>query len=49
LACDLDTVPGLPLLLLARFLDALPIRQFLRRGDHWEERFVSEGRWSTVP
>ncbi len=37
----LDTLPGAPLLLLANeFLDALPIRQFVRRGDGWTERFV---------
>jgi NADH dehydrogenase [ubiquinone] 1 alpha subcomplex assembly factor 7 len=37
----LDTVPHAPLLLLANeFLDALPIRQFVRRGEAWTERFV---------
>ncbi len=37
----LDTVPHAPLLLLANeFLDALPIRQFIRRGEGWTERFV---------
>ncbi len=37
----LDTVPHAPLLLLANeFLDALPIRQFVRRGDGWTERHV---------
>jgi NADH dehydrogenase [ubiquinone] 1 alpha subcomplex assembly factor 7 len=37
----LDSVPHAPLLLLANeFLDALPIRQFLRRGDGWTERYV---------
>ena len=37
----LDTLPDAPLLLLANeFLDALPIRQFVRRGDGWTERFV---------
>ncbi len=37
----LDTVPHVPLLLLANdFLDALPIRQFVRRGGDWTERFV---------
>ena len=35
-----DLPPG-PLLLLANeFLDALPIRQFVRRGSEWTERFV---------
>jgi len=37
----LDTVPHAPLLLLANeFLDALPIRQFVRRADGWTERHV---------
>jgi len=37
----LDTVPHAPLLLLANeFLDALPIRQFVRRGSTWTERYV---------
>ena len=37
----LDTLPEAPLLLLANeFLDALPIRQFIRRGDGWTEYFV---------
>ena len=37
----LDTVPHAPLLLLANeFLDALPIRQFVRRGNAWTERYV---------
>ncbi|HTB46189.1 MAG TPA: SAM-dependent methyltransferase [Acetobacteraceae bacterium] len=37
----LDTLPHAPLLLLANeFLDALPIRQFVRRGGEWMERFV---------
>ncbi|HLJ06009.1 MAG TPA: SAM-dependent methyltransferase [Acetobacteraceae bacterium] len=42
----LATLPDGPLLLLANeFLDALPIRQFLRRGDAWVERFVEKGRF----
>ena len=28
------------------FLDALPIRQFVRRGDGWTERFVAGGQWA---
>ena len=36
-----DTVPPGPMVLLANeFLDALPIRQFVRREDGWAERFV---------
>jgi NADH dehydrogenase [ubiquinone] 1 alpha subcomplex assembly factor 7 len=46
----LDTVPHAPLLLLANeFLDALPIRQFVRRGDLWMERFVEDGRFVECP
>jgi SAM-dependent MidA family methyltransferase len=42
----LDTLPDLPLLLLANeFLDALPIRQFVRRGARWSERFVADQRF----
>ena len=38
-----DLPPG-PLILLANeFLDALPIRQFVRRGAGWAERFVEGG------
>jgi NADH dehydrogenase [ubiquinone] 1 alpha subcomplex assembly factor 7 len=37
----LDTVPNGPIILLGNeFLDALPIRQFVRRGSGWTERFV---------
>jgi SAM-dependent MidA family methyltransferase len=37
----LDTVPDGPMLLLANeFLDALPIRQLVQRGQQWTERFV---------
>jgi NADH dehydrogenase [ubiquinone] 1 alpha subcomplex assembly factor 7 len=36
-----DVAEG-PLILIANeFLDALPIRQFVRRGDHWLERCVT--------
>lgn len=42
----LATVPGQPMILLANeFLDALPIRQFVRRGAGWAERFVADGAW----
>jgi len=41
----LATLPEGPLLLLANeFLDALPIRQFVRRGPGWTERYVMETR-----
>jgi SAM-dependent MidA family methyltransferase len=43
---SLDTVPDRPLLLLGNeFLDALPIRQFVRRAGDWFERYVAEGRF----
>ncbi|HXA24263.1 MAG TPA: SAM-dependent methyltransferase [Acetobacteraceae bacterium] len=42
----LDTLPDAPILLLANeFLDALPIRQFVRHGGRWFERFVDQGRF----
>jgi SAM-dependent MidA family methyltransferase len=42
----LDTVPEGPLIVLANeFVDALPIRQFIRRGEAWRERLIaSDGR-----
>jgi NADH dehydrogenase [ubiquinone] 1 alpha subcomplex assembly factor 7 len=44
-----DTVPQGPLLVVANeFLDALPIRQFVRRRDRWMERFVAEGRFVEI-
>jgi NADH dehydrogenase [ubiquinone] 1 alpha subcomplex assembly factor 7 len=47
---ELATVPRQPMILLANeFLDALPIRQFVRRGTGWTERFVDAGRWIEQP
>jgi SAM-dependent MidA family methyltransferase len=40
-----DLPPGPMILLANEFLDALPIRQFVRRGAGWAERFVEEGRF----
>jgi NADH dehydrogenase [ubiquinone] 1 alpha subcomplex assembly factor 7 len=46
---DFSSVPVLPMILLANeFLDALPIRQFVRRGAGWTERFVTAGQWVEV-
>ena len=46
----LDALPPGPLLLLANeFLDALPIRQFVRRGDGWTERYVADGAFVEHP
>jgi NADH dehydrogenase [ubiquinone] 1 alpha subcomplex assembly factor 7 len=37
----IDTLPEAPLLLVANeFLDALPIRQFIRTGPAWQERMI---------
>ncbi|WP_207536866.1 SAM-dependent methyltransferase [Sabulicella rubraurantiaca] len=45
-----EDLPGGPLILLGNeFLDALPIRQFIRRGRTWMERWVSEGRFIERP
>ena len=44
-----EDLPGGPLLLLANeFLDALPIRQLVRRGEGWTERFVEDGAFVEV-
>lgn len=38
---EVDAIPDGPMILLGNeFLDALPIRQFIRRGTGWTERFV---------
>ncbi len=47
---DLASVPAGPMLLLANeFLDALPIRQFVRRDEAWMERFVERGSFVELP
>ena len=43
-----DLPPGPMILLANEFLDALPIRQFVRR-DTWQERFVADGAWIERP
>jgi NADH dehydrogenase [ubiquinone] 1 alpha subcomplex assembly factor 7 len=41
-ATRFEDLPDGPMLLVANeFLDALPIRQFVRRGAHWSERMVA--------
>lgn len=46
----LEELPHGPMVLLANeFLDALPIRQFVRRGGGWTERYVGEGAWVEEP
>ena len=47
---DIATLPPGPLLLLGNeFLDALPIRQFIRRGGAWMERHVQDGAFVELP
>ncbi len=47
---DWTRVPHKPFVLLANeFLDALPIRQIIRRGETWHERFVQNGHFVEVP
>ncbi len=47
---SVDTLPAGPLLLLANeFLDALPIRQFVRRAAGWTERFVGPDGFQEHP
>ncbi|MCO6418821.1 SAM-dependent methyltransferase [Siccirubricoccus sp. KC 17139] len=46
----IGTLPPGPALILANeFLDALPIRQFIRRGGAWAERFVADGGFVEAP
>ena len=43
-------IPSGPMILLANeFVDALPIRQFVCRGDDWTERFVRDGAFVEQP
>ncbi len=44
-----DVPPGPALVLANEFLDALPIRQFVRRGPGWVERFVAAGAFVEQP
>ena len=47
---SLADIPAGPTIVLANeFLDALPIRQFERRGGAWFERHVRDGRFALVP
>jgi SAM-dependent MidA family methyltransferase len=46
----LATLPAGPAIVLGNeFLDALPIRQFVRRGDGWAERHVLDGAFVELP
>jgi len=44
-----DLPPGPMILLANEFLDALPIRQFVRRGGAWMERWVEDGAFVERP
>ena len=45
----IEDMPAGPMILIANeFLDALPIRQFVQRGDTWTERHVANGTWVEV-
>lgn len=47
---DARTLPPGPMILVANeFFDALPIRQFVRRGAGWTERFVADGAFVEQP
>ena len=47
---DVAALPQGPIILIANeFLDALPIRQFLRHGGAWRERYVADGAWVERP
>jgi NADH dehydrogenase [ubiquinone] 1 alpha subcomplex assembly factor 7 len=47
---DVARVPPGPAIVLANeFFDALPIRQFVRRGAEWRERFVVDGAFVERP
>ncbi|MDE2319995.1 MAG: SAM-dependent methyltransferase [Rhodospirillales bacterium] len=47
---SLSSVPPGPLILIGNeFLDALPVRQFVRRADGWVERYVENGAYIEVP
>ncbi|HEY1858481.1 class I SAM-dependent methyltransferase [Acidocella sp.] len=47
---SLDTLPEGPLILLANeFLDALPVRQFIRRETGWRELHVENGAYVELP
>ncbi len=46
---DIAALPPGPAIILANeFFDALPIRQFIRRGDAWRERAVADGAFVEI-
>ncbi|MDE2240518.1 MAG: SAM-dependent methyltransferase [Rhodospirillales bacterium] len=47
---SLSSIPSGPLILVANeFLDALPVRQFVRRTAGWCERYVENGAYIEIP
>jgi SAM-dependent MidA family methyltransferase len=47
---DIAALPPGPAIIIGNeFLDALPIRQLIRRGDGWMERFVTDGGFTEAP
>ena len=47
---SIDTLPeGRVILLANEFLDALPVRQFVRRAAGWMERYVRDGAYIELP
>lgn len=47
---DIAALPAGPAIIIGNeFLDALPIRQFIRRGPDWQERFVVDGGFAERP
>ena len=47
---DIGALPAGPAIIIGNeFLDALPIRQFIRRGAGWMERFVVDGGFAERP
>jgi NADH dehydrogenase [ubiquinone] 1 alpha subcomplex assembly factor 7 len=47
---SLDALPEGPMILIANeFLDALPVRQFIRRAAGWMERYVADGAYTEQP
>jgi SAM-dependent MidA family methyltransferase len=47
---SLAAIPHLPTILIANeFLDALPVRQFIRQAGGWMERYVEAGKYVELP
>jgi SAM-dependent MidA family methyltransferase len=44
-----DVPPGPAIVIANEFLDALPVRQFVKQAGTWGERYVAEGVFVTLP